>query len=49
MRDQCVEAITQAAVKMGRKVDSVYLRNIEDKFIKAKTQLARQDRPGVSG
>lgn len=49
MRDQCVEAITQAAVKMGRKVDSVYLRNIEDKFIKAKTQLARQDREKWAG
>jgi hypothetical protein len=44
MRDQCVEAVTRAAVGMGRKLTQTDLRGIEDRIIKAKTQLARADR-----
>jgi len=46
MRDQCVEAITRAAVAMGRKIKATDLRDIETQIIKAKKQLATQDREG---
>lgn len=44
MRDQCVEAVTRAALGLGRKITQTDLRGIEDRIIKAKTQLARADR-----
>jgi hypothetical protein len=46
MRDQCVEAVTRAAVGMGRRITQTDLRGIEERITKAKTQLARADRDG---
>lgn len=43
MRAECVQAVTNAAATMGRKLSQADLQNIENRVRGARVQLARQD------
>lgn len=44
MRDKCVEAVTRAALSMGRTISQTDLRGIEDRMLATRREMARSDR-----